>query len=246
MKRFLLLLTIIAGCSADEKTISGPTNGPSTPDTLRVLFVGNSLTYTNNLPALCAEIALHDSVTLIYGMLANPNYSLGDHLIAGVVQKEIAKGIYDVVVVQQGPSALPESQVLLLEYARQFAALCSLTNKTKLAVYTVWPSLARSFDHDNVILSYANAAAATNALLCPAGKAWKLAWSVDPTLPLYSSDDFHPSIHGSVLAAVTIYGTLRHKTSFAFVPREKCSWSGEISETQWNVMTAAAVNSYAP
>ena len=42
----------------------------------------------------------------------------------------------------------------------------------------------------------------------PVTRAWLEAWRRDSSLPLYSSDSFHPSAMGSYLAAVAIYGVL--------------------------------------
>lgn len=106
------------------------------------MFVGNSLTYTNDLPQLVQEMGKHDSVSIEYTTFLFPNYSLEDHWNEGKVQKEIETGRYDFVVAQQGPSALPESQVLLLEYTQRLAEVCK-KNNTSMAIYMVWPSSTR-------------------------------------------------------------------------------------------------------
>lgn len=207
---------------------------------LHILFVGNSLTYTNDLPALIKEIGLKDGITITYSSLLFANYSLEDHWNDGKVQKELQKGIYDMVIAQQGPSALPESQVLLLEYTTRLANVCK-QNKCKLALYMVWPSANRSFDFDNVIQSYTNAANATQSLLCPAGLAWKNAWNTDSTLPLYSDDDFHPSRMGSALAAITIYASLQNKATLDFIHPTEMSWKKEVSEDKLIILKQAAL-----
>lgn len=209
-------------------------------DPIRILFVGNSLTYVNDLPALIAELAGQDKTTIIYNSFLFPDYSLEDHWKEGKVQAEIEKGGYDFVVAQQGPSALPESQVLLLDYTKRFAELCN-KNNSKLALYMVWPSGERSFDLDNVIKSYTNAAEKTSSLLCPAGLAWKYAWQADSTLPLYTSDDFHPSVTGSVLAALTIYAVLTDKRGLDSLKPATYSWKNEIPEERLNTLKQAVL-----
>lgn len=207
---------------------------------LRILFIGNSLTYFNDLPALVAELGKMDETTITYKMLAPGGYSLEDHWNRGDAQKEMQATHYDLVVGQQGPSALPESQVLLKMYAEKYARECAKL-KTSWALYMVWPSEARSFDLDNVIFSYSEAAKATSALLLPAGLAWKLAWSTDPQFPLYGSDRFHPSKTGSLLAAITIYAALQQKENLDFIDRTSASWKNEISDEQLEVMKQAAL-----
>jgi hypothetical protein len=198
----VLALLSLADCSAR----------PVAPHpSLQVLFVGNSLTYTNDLPRLVADIARADGRTLEPTTVAYPNYSLADHLLRGEAAARIAQGGWDFVVLQQGPSALPESRVELIASVRQFAALCSQAG-AGVALYGVWPSADRATAFDSVTTSYAVAADSVRARLLPAGRAWQLAWQRDPTLPLYGPDGFHPSAFGSYLAALVIYRGLTHRS----------------------------------
>jgi hypothetical protein len=158
-------------------------------------------------------------------------YSLEDHWEEGTIQAALSTTDFDFVVAQQGPSALPESQVLLLTYAKLIADV-SKENNARLALYMVWPSQERSFDHDNVIYSYTQAAIKTESLLCPAGLAWKHAWAADPELALYAADLFHPSLAGSVLAGLTIYGGLTGAHNFDFIKLEETSWGKSTITTE--------------
>ncbi|HEX7846539.1 MAG TPA: hypothetical protein VF476_12125 [Chitinophagaceae bacterium] len=207
---------------------------------IKILYVGNSLTYSNDLPAIVKEMGQKDGVTINYESILFANYALEDHWNDGKVKEEIEKGNYDFVVMQQGPSAAPESQGLLELYAKMFAQTCYKV-KTVPVLYMVWPSKARSFDMDNVIKSYSNAAERTNSVLAPAGLAWKNAWQKDGTLPLYSEDDFHPSVTGTVLAALTVYGAVTLKKEFDFLTKAKTSWRKEISAANWNILAKAAL-----
>lgn len=150
---FLMGITFLSG---------RPIKGQLTKE-LKILYIGNSLTYVNDLPGLVAEIAQQDQTTIAYETFLFPDYSLEDHWKGGTVVKEIQQGHYDIVIAQQGPSALPESQALLLKYASKFAKLCK-DNNSKLALYMVWPSKARLFDLDGVITSYTNGL--TRQVLC--------------------------------------------------------------------------------
>jgi hypothetical protein len=172
---------------------------------LRILFIGNSLTAVNNLPALVEAIARADgAVRIETQMVAYPDHSLEDHWNRGDARRAIAGGRWDVVVLQQGPSALPESQALLREYAKGFAAEIRKAG-ARPALYMVWPSASRAFDFDGVSRSYARAAADVGGLLLPAGDAWREAWKRDRALALYGPDGFHPSALGTYLSALVIY-----------------------------------------
>ncbi|MBL7726504.1 MAG: hypothetical protein JNM68_02410 [Dinghuibacter sp.] len=193
-------------------------NTEATGKQVNILFVGNSLTYYNQLPEMIKELSLQDSVTVTYTAHCYPDYALDDHWKDGKIQKEIKSGKYQFVVAQQGPSALPESQQMLLDAVKKLSRLCK-KNNTRLALYMVWPARQHLFNLDKVIESYTRAATETGSLICAAGTAWKNAWAEQPETALYGNDGFHPSPQGSLLAALTIYGTLLEKKELNFFTR---------------------------
>jgi hypothetical protein len=243
----LVLLTVIFFLSCGEQgpdfpTVNaGPTtnSSASTDNEIRILFIGNSLTYTNDLPAMVAQIGKLDGVEIGYKSIVTGGYSLEDHWKEGYAQQNITSGNYDFVVLQQGPSALPESQALLRTYVEKFVAVAKGT-KTKTLLYMVWPSGDRSFDLDNVIYSYTQAAANTGSLLAPAGLAWKNAWKINSALTLYGGDNFHPSVMGSLLAALTVYGTIANKTKFDFIDYTKSPWNLDVEKADFELLRQAA------
>jgi hypothetical protein len=177
--------------------------GPPT----RVLLVGNSLTAANDLGAMVMAIAAAAGRPLECETLAFPNFSLEDHWNQGDARRVIARGGWDVVVLQQGPSALPQSRVLLTTYAKRFDEEIRKAG-ARTAMYMVWPSRARSIDFPGVSRSYRAAASAIRGLLLPAGDAWREAWRLDRDLPLYGPDGFHPSTMGTYLAAIVIHAQI--------------------------------------
>ena len=83
----------------------------------------------------------------------------------------------------------------------------------RTALYMVWPEKARIGVLDDVITSYTLAAESVSGILISAGLAWTFAWQEDPNFPLYSGDDFHPSVLGTYLAALCAYGALSHRAA---------------------------------
>jgi hypothetical protein len=74
------ILFLSAACNSDPVGIDG-----RLPDAeLRVLFIGNSLTYTNDLPAMVQTIAEAAGHTLAQATVAEPNVSLEDLWFGGV------------------------------------------------------------------------------------------------------------------------------------------------------------------
>lgn len=176
----------------------------ATPAPRRILFIGNSLTYTNDLPAMVAELADASGEPIEVAMIAHPDFSLADHLATGEAARRIATEHWDLIVLQQGPSALPESRTELIASTRRFAELAR-PQHTRIALFSVWPAADRPTAFDSVTASYQAAATAVDGLLLPAGRAWTRAWQHSPKLQLYGADGFHPSPLGSLLAALVVY-----------------------------------------
>lgn len=206
-----------------------------------LLFVGNSLTYSNDLPSLVEKLAKDDGVKIKTQMIAFPNYALEDHWNETTVANALRKTKFDYVIFQQGPSAMPASRSNLIEYALKFSELCK-TNNTKMCLYTVWPSGDRSFDFLNVIKSYSIAADTVDGLALQAGLAWKKILDEKKGFPLYSADGFHPTIHGSFLSAMVIYATLFRKTNLDFITLKQVP-SKHIKQTDLDMMKRAALES---
>jgi hypothetical protein len=116
-------------------------------------------------------------ITIRCTAVAKPDFSLEDHWADGAARAAIARGGWTHVILQQGPSALPESRALLNEYAARFDREIRRVH-ARPAFFMVWPSASRSGDFDGVHASYAGAAALTRGLLLPAGDAWR---STGPT-----------------------------------------------------------------
>lgn len=175
--------------------------------TTKILFVGNSLTYTNNLPLLVEQEAKSRGVKVKTLTLAYPNYAIIDHWNDGEVQRYIKSEKYDFVIIQQGPSSQSEGRRMLLEDGNKFQKLCEQSG-SKLAYFMVWPSQSYYYTFDGVIKNHRDAAEKNGAILCPVGEAWKAYLTNSEGDSLYGADGFHPSPKGSRLAAEVIVDTL--------------------------------------
>ena len=205
---FMLALAVILtpGCNKDPLGVEDE----KLPEAdIRVLFIGNSLTYTNNLPGMVKTIAEAAGQTMVFGMSAAPNVSLEDHWRAGV-ERTIHSVEADVVVLQQGPSSLPQNQEYLRVWTEKLAPSIRAAGGEP-ALYMVWPESTRTEAFGAVYESYRGAAEAVSGLFIPAGLAWVQAWNQDPELVLYGPDGFHPSDLGTAVAALTIFRVLFNK-----------------------------------
>ena len=170
----------------------------------RVLFIGNSLTEANGLPAMVETLSRQGGTPISTASVVFGGFSLEDHWNQGTAQRRIAEGGWSIVVLQQGPSSLPESQIALREWTRRFDTVIRASG-ARTALYMVWPESNRRDAFDAVSRSYAQAAEGVTGMLMPVGEAWRGAWRRDPDVPLYGPDGFHPTPTGTYLAALVIY-----------------------------------------
>ncbi len=175
--------------------------------TCKILFIGNSLTYVNDLPGLVSQYAMKKGIKVHTRMIAQPNYALIDHLNDGKIQREIKKNHYDFVIVQQGPSSQEEGRQMLFDAGYQLSALCH-EHHAQLAYFMVWPSRSFQQSFDGVIQNYRDAAQDNQAILCPVGEQWKKHIALTGLWDYYGPDDFHPSLLGSQVAAEVIVDAL--------------------------------------
>ena len=213
--RFTLLFLVLLTCSQeeaneniiiieDEEDDYVETDNPNAD--YRILFVGNSLTSTNNLPRIIKERYAEMGIIISTRTIAPPGYGLEDHWNVGLIQPLISSNYYDYVIIQQGPSSQEYGRTSLIEYGGRIAELCNAN--TKLAFFMVWPSITYFNTFDGVIANYTYAANIHNAILLPVGRNWKYFIDQTQDYSYYGSDNFHPSIEGSEKAAQDIIQSL--------------------------------------
>ena len=190
----LAVLALAASGRADDRPL------------VRVLFIGNSLTYVNDLPAMIEAVAAQAGLKgrITCRAVALPDFGLEEHWNDGRAIRALQQERWTEVVLQQGPSSLPESEAVLRTYTKKFAVEARARGAA-VALYSVWPSLSRLASLEAVTLSYTRAAADVDGALVPVGAGWRAAWRRDPTLLLYGPDNFHPSPLGTYLAALMFF-----------------------------------------
>ena len=197
MRGLAFIVLFFCSCKSPVEAFEGPG--------VHVLFIGNSLTYANDLPATIQDLITLGGEEMSFISIAKPDFALVDHLDGGSnAVDEIKRGGWDYVVLQQGPSSLRESRDLLIQGTQRFDQHVRAVG-ARTALYMVWPDRSRYSFFEDVRLSYKLAADTVGGLFFPAGEAWLTAWEGDPQLALYGPDDFHPSSLGTFLAALVIY-----------------------------------------
>jgi len=156
-------------------------------------------------------------------MSAPGGYTFQQHTASTTTLSKINQGIWDYVVLQE------QSQYPVIEYYRDNSMYPSARildslirrNNQHTAFYMTWgwrdggthtinghssPDF-RDYYHmqDSVTAAYTRIAAELNALLVPAGNAWKIAKTIDSSLALWLTDGYHPALIGTYLTACVFY-----------------------------------------
>jgi hypothetical protein len=183
-----------------------------------ILFVGNSLTQKNDLPALfkkfAAESSLHADVD-VHSITPGGAF-LYDHWKRGDVLAELNK-LRPNFLILQGQSTEPVSA--RQSFARSAAALKAEADRvgTVTILFSTWarpagdpyykdpPSGGSPAEMQRRLNSaYAEVAKSTGAMLAPVGVAFELAQRDAPQIPLLDGTQ-HPSPAGTYLAAAVLF-----------------------------------------
>src|SRR5689334_13323400 len=88
----LLPASLLAGCRLYEKpTYERLAFSPGTK-TKKVLFIGNSLTYYNDLPGLVQQLSARESQPIEVDSVTLPNATLADHWTLTAARKHLERG----------------------------------------------------------------------------------------------------------------------------------------------------------
>ncbi len=169
-----------------------------------ILFIGNSLTYSNNLPQILTKIGANNGMEISTHQLCFPNYGLEDHWNERNIQGAIKAQNFDYVIFQQGPSSQAYGRSSLIEYGGKISRVCH-ENDSKPAYFMVWPSTNYYHTFDGVIKNHVDASIQNKAGIIPVGSLWKKYREAVSNAGLYASDGFHASKKGSFLAALTMF-----------------------------------------
>ena len=198
----------------------------SAQQSYKVLFLGNSYTYVNDLPQMIHDVALSAGDTLIFDSHAPGGYQLQDHNVDMNSQAKIMAGGWHYVVIQgqsQEPVMLSNQfnngGLALHNKIRQYNP-CAVT-----VPYMTWgrkngdaancqsyPLMCTYRLMDSTIRSrYQTLTANIQGEVAPVSVVWRYLRQNHPGIELYATDESHPSLAGTYAAACCFYATLFKK-----------------------------------
>ncbi|MBU3676059.1 MAG: PKD domain-containing protein [Chitinophagaceae bacterium] len=198
--------------------------------TKRVLFIGNSYTYVNDLPNMVREVALSMGDTMIVSSVTPGGFTFNQHSVNAATLSAIQAGNWDLVILQeqsQIPAFSPaQVQNDCVPYAKKLCDSIKHYNAcAEIVFYMTWgrkngdasncanypPICTYAGMQQGLYDSYLMLSDSNNATCAPVGAVWRVLRNQYPTIELYSADESHPSLNGTYLAACTFYTSLFRK-----------------------------------
>ncbi|NMO15279.1 SGNH/GDSL hydrolase family protein [Pyxidicoccus fallax] len=213
------LLALVLGWAACLTSCKSRTDAPAGPRATRVLFIGNSYTYYNNLPHVLEALAASASPSerVETRMVTVGGARLKNHWDDDDAVDALGEGGWNHVVLQEqstlgtlivdGRHEINDPERIYFPYARRFHSEV-LRRGARPVLALTWSR--RHAPEAQVRLNHAilGLGRELGATVAPMGLAWQQVREQHPDIPLYVDDGSHPAPAGTYLAACTLYATL--------------------------------------
>ena len=195
-KRYILIVCLVALAleSCDSQTST------------RILFIGNSYTFFNSgldkqLKGLAPSIETE--------CIAIGGYTLEKHWTEGNAVQIIREGKWDYVILQEQSQIPVINQKKFYDYVRKFDEEIRQRGAKTILLMTWERPDSKQFGvtTDNLATAYTAVGKELGIKVAPAGLAFARSISDKPELALYSQDG-HPTVEGTYLAACVLYQTI--------------------------------------
>jgi Domain of unknown function (DUF4886) len=233
IKRFfltLILLLVSTSCS-----FAGSCS--DNPNCTRVLFIGNSYTYVNDLPTMFRELAKSGNHRVETDMSAQGGLMLSDQVKSTDALDKIKASKWNFIVLQE-QSQVPASKQL--RSTQMFPAARTLVSQIREVgaepiFFITWAHRdgwaeagLPSYDsmQQQLNAGYLTIARELNVQMAPVGFAWSDAWHQNPQLKLWQDDGSHPTSIGTYLAACVFYATIFQESPVGL------SYHGDLTDEQ--------------
>lgn len=174
---------------------------------MKVLFVGNSHTYNNEIPLIFLQLAEKDGISAQAVMNAHGGWTLNQHSKEPDVKFNILHGGFDYVVLQEHAHPF-DYDGNMLPACRTICSWCKEVGAVPVYFMT-WAQKWERHLQQPMTDGYKKAAELTGGLLAPAGERFWEALDAHPETELFSPDGGHSSYEGSYLAASVIWQTVK-------------------------------------
>lgn len=228
----ILIAVLLCACAAPESSdavmdfnekLDLKKPDPAPGEYPSILFVGNSHTFTNDMPDIFVRVAEAmgheaDVYSLTEGYYTLSDYANTEDELGAELDAALASLPWDFVILQENTNdAFISSDTTMLPAAEtldekikagggQTALLMTWTPKDGLNNGSI--SLSRQEVQSVISKNYIAAADELDSLLIPAGIAFMVCNEKYPDIELWDEDKMHPSLKGSYLTALLTYTVL--------------------------------------
>lgn len=185
---------------------------------INMLFIGNSFTQRNNLPALLAELASARDLCIHHELISVGGASLRTHWNAGQAAKAVKTGGYDYVVLQEQSTLPVKNPQRMAENVRLFDELIQQAG-SKTVLYMTWARQHTPEAQQAITDAYNSIGKELGAIVVPVGLAWQSFLARHDKPVLHDRDHSHPTMAGSYLAACVFLAVLFNKNPLGIESR---------------------------
>jgi len=200
-------------------TITACRDLATNPSCTKVLFIGNSYTYVNDLPTTFATLARAGGYGVATGVLATGGATLEDHVASPETLSTIQAQKWTIVVLQdqsQNPSIDYYRENEMYPAAEHLALLAHADGAKTMFFLTParengWPAAnlpSYAAMQSAVDTGYLTIAQKLDAEIAPVGDAWARIVRDRTNIMLWQSDGSHPTVAGTYLDACVFYASV--------------------------------------
>lgn len=258
-KKFSSLLIQLLLFTTFTVGLSSASNAQSTP--LKVLFIGNSITYFNDMPLLFESMAEDQGHPVEVSMYAPGGTGFVNHYVDPNVHTLLSSTVWDIVVLQPGSGeSAGASYPVATTIQRGNIILDSIYAHSpcaKVYLYQIPYGVVSASDYTNyftvqdlIINNLHQMADALEVQLIPAGASARAYYGTYENIYLHNTyNDIHPSLAGSFLTAATAYSSIFQDSItdcnfFSTLPQDSAQNLYTIAEntvmnhfSEWNINT---------
>jgi len=196
-----------------------PTETPESDQTLKVLFVGNSYTFYNNLPEIFEKLMVSGGYEIVVEQSTFGGWSLSNHALSSKTTEKIANTDWDYVILQE-QSVVTNPEIGMYPAIRELNAQVEDIGAETI-LFMTWGrrdglESAGYPDYQSmqteIMENYQTIADELGLDIAPVGLAWQYVLVENPDLQLWDADGSHPSKEGTYLAAGVFYAVLTRES----------------------------------
>ena len=245
-KQFVIIALCLILVFSCNKKIESRNN-----ELLKVLFIGNSYTFNNNLPDQVKKMFTdqNKAISIEIKSFTPGGARLQDHLNSTFTLDTIRNGNWDIIIIQghsleplNNPIGFKDAALTLIKIAKDSGAEVYLFETWSRALGE--PEYSEEWSGQNpaamqklISKEYTDIAIITDAIVIPIGRIWQRLRIEIPEIELYSTDGSHPTPCGSYLTACVIY-----KYLFDEDPTDIKYYPNGIKKSEAKKLRAAAEN----